>query len=272
MVEPGFGFGKRMGTEARVSSGRGPRAILIVAFLAAPLLIPSDVVAQIGGDGFLFRAPNVSLSVRGGYATARGGSEMFDELSEFLIMDRRSFSGFTLGADVGVRATDRLEVVFGATYDRSSGIRSEDSVFVELIDGVELPIEQKSRLERVPLTASVRFYPLARGRTIGQFAWVPSKWAPYVGLGGGAMYHNFTMDGDFVDYLDESIYPDRHEASGWSPVGQVLGGFELGLGRRSAIALEARYMWSSADLSFDFDQLPIDLAGFQMTAGISFRL
>ncbi|MGH7577005.1 MAG: outer membrane protein, partial [Longimicrobiales bacterium] len=181
------------------------------------------------------------------------------------------FSGFAFGGDVGIRATDQLDLVLGAMYGRA-GARSD---YHDLVDQDDLPIVQDTRLTRVPLTARLRFYLVPRGRAIGSFAWVPSTVVPYLGAGAGAMYHRFEQEGSFVDEFDPElpIYDDvLLQSSGWSPLAQVLGGIEIALGPRIALMTEGRYLWSSADLDLDFeDYEPIDLAGFQATAGLSFR-
>lgn len=283
MVEPADGFGMRMRDGSCASLGLAShlfkrpasrsRAFVGFALVGAVLVSPVDVAAQ-SGDGFLFRSPRVTLSLHGGYAQARAGSDLFDEITELLTLQRGDFGGFTFGGDVGVRASDQLDVVFGVMYGHS-GAQSEDSLYFDPgPTGTDsLPILQDTRLTRVPLTASLRFYLAPRGRTIGRFAWVPSTLVPYIGVGGGAMYHKFEQEGDFVDYLDETIIFDTaYRSSGWSALAQVLGGFEIALGPRTAILAEGRYLWSSADLDLDFEGFePIDLAGFQATAGLSFR-
>lgn len=284
MIEPADGFGTMMRREPRASFGltspllnqtaSRSRAVVGFALIGAVLVSPASVAAQSGGDGFLFRAPRVTLSLHGGYAQARAGSDLFDEMTQLLTLERSDFGGFTFGGDVGVRATDRLDVVFGVMYGRS-GAQSEDSLYFDPgpTGNDSLPILQDTHLTRVPVTASLRFYLAPRGRTIGRFAWVPSALVPYVGFGAGAMYHRFEQEGDFVDYLDETIFSETYQSSGWSALAQVLGGFEVALGPRTAMMVEGRYLWSSADLDLDFEGFePIDLAGFQATAGLSFRL
>lgn len=282
MVEPTDGFGTRMRQERRASLGLASRLFkrivsqsrpgMGLALVGAVLAVPVDVAAQTGGEGFLFRAPRVTLSLHGGFALARGGSDLFDDITNRFTLENDDFGGFTFGGDVGVRAAEQLDVVFSATYAQA-GARSEYEEFVDLDD---LPIVQDTRLTRVPLTANLRFYLAPRGRTIGRFAWVPSALVPYIGVGAGAIYHEFEQEGSFVDELDPElpIYDDvLLTSSGWSPLAQVLGGFELAVGPRVALMAEGRYLWSSADLDFDFEGFePIDLAGFQATAGLSFRL
>src|SRR3954468_3507599 len=62
--------------------------------------------AQSTGDGFLFHRPMARISVRGGYAVARAGSDLFDFTTENLTLQKRDFSGLSLGAAVDVTASD----------------------------------------------------------------------------------------------------------------------------------------------------------------------
>lgn len=275
---PRSAFGCRPCTISHRSRLIFPRRWVIFTFglLVSSFATPLEVAAQAGGDGFLFEPPAVTLSVRGGYATARAGSDIFAWVTDTLTLDKDDFESFTVGGDLGVRVTERFDVVLGGSYSRS-GARSE-YVDLEAInesdpEGPGLPIEQDTRLTRVPLTASLRFYPAGRGRTIGRFAWVPSTWAPYVGAGAGGMYHSFKQEGSFVVENLEIVDGAKLESSGWSALGQAFAGIERSLGRQAAFTAEVRYLWSSADLGFDFSGFePIDLAGWQMTAGVSFRL
>ncbi len=250
---------------------RTPRAANPVTLgLILLLSTPAVTNAQIGGEGFLFRTPVVTLSVRGGYALASANGGIFDEITRELTLEKSDFNGVTFGADVGFRLSERVDIVFGGSYMRSGDV-SEDSAYVEVIGQDSLPIVQETRLTRFPVAVSLRFYLVPRGRSIGQFAWVPSRWAPYVGAGAGLIRYDFVQEGDFVDYLTEEIFESTFESSGWTELAHVFGGFEVPLSRRSALTAEARYTWASADLGFDFDFVPIDLAGLQTTVGLSFR-
>ncbi len=55
------------------------------------------------------------------------------------------------------------------------------------------------------------------GRSIGRFAWIPNRFAPYVGAGGGAMWYRFRQEGDFIDFDTLKVFPDTFDSDGWTP-------------------------------------------------------
>jgi hypothetical protein len=76
--------------------------------------------------------------------------------------------------------------------------------------------------------------------------------------------------GDFVDFVDQSIFFDVFRAFGWSPSAQVLGGVDIHMFRRLFLTFDGRYRWAAGDLGstwIGFD--PLDLTGLRMSAGIN---
>ena len=65
------------------------------------------------------------------------------------------------------------------------------SEFRDYVDNNRQPIQQTTEFRRLPLTGSLKAYLSKTGRSIGHFAWIPSRYAPYVGGGGGAMWYRF---------------------------------------------------------------------------------
>jgi hypothetical protein len=249
------------------------RAIAFVPLTLAGLVVtPAGANAQSGGEGFLFREPMLTVSVHGGYALARAGSDIFDFTTTQLTLDKRDFSGVAFGGDLGFRVTSRLDLAVGLGYMRAGG-RSEVAEFVEIVGQDSVPIEQTTTLTRLPFTASLRYYLAPRGRSIGRFAWVPSKWAPYIGGGVGVMRYEFLQQGDFVDFEDLGIFTAELESTSWTATGHVFAGVQMAVSRRAALIGEMRYIVGSADMdvrNFDgFD--PIDLSGLQGTVGLAFR-
>src|SRR5437870_2160354 len=94
--------------------------------------------------------------------------------------------------------------------------------------------------------------------------------SPYVGAGAGAVHFDFLQSGDFVDFVDSSVFTDVFRSTGWAPSAHVFGGSDVHIYRQLFLQLEGRYLWSSGKLGSDFIGFdPIDLAGFRITAGIS---
>ena len=100
---------------------------------------------------------------------------------------------------------------------------------------------------------------------------MPRKVVPYVGAGGGAMWFQVRQSGDFVDYVDLSVFTDVFESSGWAPTAHAFGGVDVRVLRRAYVTFDARYTWASGSLGpdwIDFD--PIDLSGLRLSAGFNF--
>lgn len=240
-----------------------------VALLAGALaVVTPNLFAQRSGDGFLFDHPNVALTLHGGYAHANAGSDIFDFSRKHLTLGKGDFSGFDGGGALAIRLSERMDLSFGLDY---SG-RVANSEFRDWTDTDNLPVEQSTRFQRVPVTANLKMYLTPRGRTVGSFAWIPAGVTPYVGAGAGTMWYRFSQVGDFVDFNSLDIYSDHLESSGWAPMAQGLAGADLTLTPRLALTGELRYSWAKAELSNSFENFDkIDLSGPSATLGLTVR-
>lgn len=260
----------RTSSEPALALRRGVRSC--GAALALLLLAPAIAAAQ-GGPGFLFKRPVASLTLRTGWAMPSEGSQIFDFTREQLTVDKGDFSTLALGGDLAVHVSDRFDVGIGVMYANAER-RSEQR---EWVGEDDLPIEQTTGLARVPLTANLKAYLIDRGRSVGRFAWIPSRFAPFVGVGAGAMWYRFEQQGEFVDYLACEqglceIFADTFESSGWAPTAHAFAGADFSLSPRFVLTGEARYGIGKAEMGQDFvDFDDIDLAGFQATVGVSVR-
>lgn len=239
------------------------------AFLLIAGLSGSGVAgAQPQSDpDFLFERPRGSVSVRGGWLFEREGSDLFTFVQEQLTIEPNDFDAPTLAIDVGVAVAPRTEAIFGVEFGGGT-VRSE---YRDLVDNDRLPISQATRLLQANLSASLKFALTPRGRDVGTLAWVPSAATPYVGAGAGALWYEFHQTGDFVDFLDSSVFSDTFQSRGWAPSAHIFAGVDVKLARRVYLTGEGRYLWSQAELGPDFASFkPIDLTGFKLTAGISY--
>ena len=245
---------------------------ILLALSAATLLVggATSSSAQSSGDGYLFHRPDVTLSVRGGYSRADAKSDVFDEVTSNLTLDRGDFSGLTLGGDLAVHVGNRVDVVFAGGYSRSN----HKSEFRDFVDNNDLPIEQTTTFERIPVTANLRFNLSQPGRTIGSLAWIPNRIVPYVGAGVGAMRYRFRQDGDFVDFNTNAVFSSVLDSEGWALLGQAMAGVDYNFSPRLGLSLDARYMHAKGELDAarykGYDKL--DLSGTAATIGLSFRL
>jgi len=238
--------------------------------LAVALLVPAQVHAQ---SGFLFDEPRVTLGIRGGYHVAAAGSDVYDELVELLTVERGDFSGFTIAGELGFRLTSHLDLAGSVGYVESN-IQSESRTHI-----ADPPILQTMSLRRTPVTGTLKYYPLSRGRSIGSHAWIPARFTPYVGVGAGATKYDLEQAGEFVDYAscDQNNECDILnlvlDSSGWGRTLHVAGGADYWLTSRFGLSTDLRYQWSSAAMdAFSYEGFDdIDLGGFQGTVGLSVR-
>jgi hypothetical protein len=216
---------------------------------------------------FFFGQPKGSLAFRGTWVFARAGSDLFDFVTDQLTLDRRDFNARALGGQLGIVISPRLEAIADVEMTDTTERPSE---YRDFIDNNAQPIEQETKLSTVSLTGSVKLSLRPRGRSISRLAWIPTGVTPYVGAGGGAVRYDFLQRGDFVDFVDLSVFTDVFESKGWAPTAHAFGGVDVQVYRRLYLQLEGRYSWAHAELDADFiDFDPIDLAGFRTTAGVS---
>jgi hypothetical protein len=246
-----------------------------LALAAGTLLAgtPGPSFAQSAGQGYLFHSPVVTLTVRGGYARANAGSDVFDDVTSDLTLDRGDFSSITAAGDVTLHVRPRVDLVFSGAFSRSN----HKSEFRDLIGNDNLPIEQTTTFERIPLTANVRINLAPSGRSIGRLAWIPSRVVPYVGAGLGAMRYRFRQEGDFVNYTTNAVFPavldTETSGSSWALVGQAMAGVDYNLSTHLGVSLDARYLYARGELGPSFSGYErIDLSGVNATVGLSFRL
>ncbi len=139
------------------------------------------------------------------------------------------------------------------------------------MDENDLPILQDTRLTILPVTVSAKVYLTPRGREVSRYAYVPSKVRVYVGGGGGFVWYELEQVGDFVDFIDLTIFTSEFDSSGFGFAAQAFGGIEVSLTPRWFLVGEGRYLWSDADLEGDFVSFePIDFSGARISAGVGF--
>ena len=241
-------------------------AFAVIALLFAAR---ASAFAQSTGNGYLFHAPNATLTVRGGYSRAMAASDVFDDVTKELTLDRGDFSSFTVGGDAAVRVGGPFDLVLSAGFARAN----HKSEFRDLVDNNDLPIEQTTTFERVPVTLSLRYNLAAPGRSIGQLAWIPSRVVPYVGAGVGGMHYRFKQEGDFVNYNTNAVFPSTLLSEGWTFVAQGMAGVDYNFSPRFGLSVDARYLHANSELSPSFQGYErIDLSGVSATVGLSVRM
>jgi len=239
-----------------------------LSMFAVLATLPTVAGAQDNGKGFLFGEPSGAFTLRGGWALARAKSDLFAFTTENLTLNRSDFSSPDLEADLSFRINPRTEVVVSSGL---SGVNRE-SEFRNFIDNSGNPINQSTSFRRIPVTMSVKRYLTSPGRAIGRFAWIPNRFASYVGAGAGGLYYKFRQAGDFIDFKTSNVFSSIYESDGWTHTEHLLAGFDYALGPRFALNTEARYQFASAKLSNDFSGFErLDLSGLSTTVGLAIR-
>jgi outer membrane protein with beta-barrel domain len=243
---------------------RGPAALLAAALLLAPVAAQ----AQGSGDGFLFQKPLGGFVLRGGLASTTASGDLYAFLADQFTLDKGDFRAPQIAADLLIRIAPRADLDFGIGFSRSN----KGSHFRDWVDLDNNEIEQATSLSRVPATVGARIYLAPPGRSVGKFAWIPTKVVPYVGAGGGMMWYRLRQTGEFIDVATTDVFPDTFESSGWTPTAHGLAGVDYSLTPRFALNGEARYTWAKAKLGPDFEGFDkIDLSDIGITFGLNVR-
>jgi hypothetical protein len=248
--------------------------IALFATIAAVGFAPS-AHAQGTGRGFLFQQPEGSLALRLGFTRATARSDLFDETTDVFTLDRGDFGGFSLAADAGFVLKPRVDVVLTFAMDRSSS-NSDYENFEEEgptpSEDDDLPIEQTTTFNRSSFSIGGKFFLTPRGRQVGNLAFIPARYAPFIGAGGGIAYFSFAQKGSFVEEATLNIFDDELESTGFTPVVYGAAGLDYTLSPRLALTGEARYTYGKAAMNGDYATYDkIDLSGLAVTMGLFVR-
>lgn len=242
-------------------------------FVGGLILLPAaPAEAQ---DGFLFSQPDLTLSLFGGWALPGEDSDVFSQIRDDLEIERGDFSSPVGMVELAWRVNERVDLALGVEH-ASRTVSSESRRFTWEDDR---PILQTTEFSRTRVLASGKLYLFPRGREVSQFAWVPTRWTPYVGGGGGLSFYEFVQDGDFAvqvadDPPDWRILGMTLDSDGNDLTGHALAGVQLSLTTRFLLRGEYRYHWGSAALepaSFQGFE-PIDLSGSNVMLGVTVRM
>jgi len=215
---------------------------------------------------FLLSKPNGSVTVRGSWLFSRHQSDWYDFVTDQLTLESKDFNAPGFGLDGNVPLNSHLDAQFSFDISRSKTL----SEYRRFVDNRNLPIEQTTTLRQINLGANLRYSFAERGRALSQFAWIPTKVVPFVGGGAGAMHYTLEQIGDFVDFVDFSVFGDRFESHGWTPSAQAFGGVDVRVFKRVYATMDARYLWADAELGLDWVGFePIDLTGFRLSGGVN---
>lgn len=238
----------------------GPEGVSAAAQRSGP--------AQDPAADFFFGQPRGWLAVRGGLHMPRAGGDLFAFVNDQLTVSRSDFRTPAFNAEVGFLLTENLAAEGGLDLGQSS-VNSE---YRRFISSTGEPIAQTTKLTQNGLVLGVRYTPAGHGQRISRFAFIPRRMTPYVSAGLQATYYTFTQSGNFVDFVDRSIFRDVFRSDGWAMGPYLRGGVDVQVYRRLFVNGDFRYAWLRSDVSRDFVGFDgIDLAGARAATGISVK-
>jgi len=248
----------------------GWAVVVLVAAGVLGLGTAAPLHAQWGGNGFLFGRPSGTVTLRGGFSHASARSDLFEDITRDLTLKRGDFSGASYGGELGFSIAPDLELTLDAGFMRTS----TPSSYRNFVDNADREIVQRTELRRIPVTVNAKLYLAPRGRTIGRFAWIPNRLAPWASAGAGVMRYDFRQAGSFIDFETNNVFNDTFESDGTTPMVHGRLGADLALGTRLALTGEGRYLWARRpQLGRDFvGYAPLDLSGAMVSLGLTVRL
>ena len=255
-------------TSPRAADGRNMVAttLFCVSAFLAPLAVHSQ---PLSGDGYMFREPRATFTLRGGYSQPAATGDVFEHARSNLTLNRSDFGAFNVGGEIGIRLVSRLSLQFSGGYSQSIS----DSEMRYWIDNNDKPIEQTTTVLRVPLMAGLRFDLTKSGRSVGKLAFIPTRIIPYVAAGVGGMFYQFKQAGSFKDDNSDQIFDTTLETTGHSFASYGAVGADFSFKPNVALTTDVRYESAytrPSGYSFaGFDRL--DLSGVTATIGLTFR-
>lgn len=239
---------------------------LICGLLAStPLLLGAQTR---GGSGYLLRRPPAALSLRIGVNQPSASSDVFRSFHKDLTLGNRDYFGAAYALDLSIPVSPHADVLLSAGV---SGRRSY-SEFRDYVDNDDLPIEQSTAFYRVPLSVGLKWNLVPSGRKVGQLAWVPQRFVPYLSAGAGVSHYSLRQNGDFIDFNTLRVFPSALSASGWGGLVYASAGATIGINSWVGYTTEVRYDRSEAPLRGDYQGFSaISLSGVGLTTGFTFR-
>jgi hypothetical protein len=236
-------------------------ALILAALAAAPPTAAADTL--FGGTFGIFiprgedgRATGDVLTETFGFRN--GFRTLWDDVGDTEPI--RLFSGPAINGEVLFGLGDFVEAGVGIGYYS----KSRDSFYTDFedIDGTE--IEQTTRLRIVPLSVTVRAFPIGRTTPV----------QPYVGGGINFYRWQYREVGEFIDFSDPSlpVFDDAFTDDGTATGGTFLFGVRVPIGRVMNVGGEGRWQGGTADLdpALNFAGDRVDLGGW--TAAATFHL
>jgi opacity protein-like surface antigen len=175
-----------------------------------------------------------------------------------LLFEIKDFNGFHFGGEY-LFGAGHIEGGVGLGYTQET----VPTVYANLTHSNGSEIEQDLKLRTIPVTFTARFLPLRRGSVV----------EPYIGAGLVAIRWDYSEVGEFVDAVDDSIFPARFTADGTAVGPTVVAGLRAPISNWT-FGGEVRWQKAEGDIPAEagFLGTKIDLGGWitNFTLGIRF--
>ena len=238
------------------------RLVFTLMLLLAPAMAQAQIhqVSSSGSDG------NSTIQFNIGYFALKGLDSRVNEdvlvgdliSAQPLLFDIKDFNGVHLGGEYLI-GFGRIEAGVGLGYTQ----RTVPTVYARLTHSDDTEIEQDLKLPTIPVTFTARFLPLGRGAVV----------EPYIGAGIAAIRWKYSEVGEFVDAVDDSIFPARFTSDGTAVGPTVLAGLRAPISNWT-VGGEIRWQKAEGDIPADAGFLgsKIDLGGWttNFTLGVRF--
>jgi len=242
------------------------RVVAALVFVIASAGIAGAQPVQSSTPDFFFGIPRGWIGARSSWVAERASGDLFSFVRDQLTIGGSAFNRPTFGGQLGIRVGPRISFTADVDWGRSS----TNSEYRHFNGSDGLPINQTTDLTQSNVSLSIRVDLTSTGQSISRLAWIPRRFVPFVGAGGGFSYYDFKQYGEFVDYVDHSIFRNAFDSTGWTPSGHVLAGADIAVWRKLYLTFEARYLWAHADLDTDFQGFHgIDLNGIRWSSGVN---
>jgi opacity protein-like surface antigen len=249
----------------RLSLARLRRGLVLAALLT--LLAPTIASAQIHQVSSSSSDARQTINFNVGYFALKGldsrpvDDVLFNELqsAQPLLFEVKDFNYVTFGGEYLIGFGGAFEAGVGLNYYQ----HTVPSVYANLQHSNGSEIEQDLKLRTIPVTFTARFLPLRRGSVV----------EPYIGAGLVAIRWDYSEVGEFVDAVDDSIFPARFTADGTAVGPTVVAGLRAPISNFT-FGGEVRWQKAEGDIPADagFLGTKIDLGGWitNFTLGIRF--
>ncbi len=234
--------------------------LMAAALVLAPSVAQAQIVRVNRGESRQAIGFNIGYFAVKGEDSRVDGDVVVENLAGFAF-EAKDFNGPTFGAEYLIGAADFLEAGVGVNYYK----RTVPSVYRDYQNTNGSEIAQDFKLRTIPISATVRFLPIGRGRAV----------EPYVGAGVGFFNWRYTETGEFVDFAEGgTIFRGSFEAKGNAVGPLILAGLRAPLGDAFSVGAELRYQKAEGNIDRVETSIPadkIDLGGWNTSFTMHFR-